>query len=884
MRRRPEHRRARALYRRLIRFLPHDLGRRFGPDLEDLFAVRLGAARGPLGRGWVWARAILDLGVHGVLAPEWRPTYIDREDGMGGWLQDLRQGAKSLGRRPLASAGIVGTLALGVGAATATWSAVDGVLLTPLPYPEPDRLVAVWPTMNFNGAMVRDALAASPALESITGYSGWGFTLTGQGEPLEVRGARVSVDHFRVLGARPVLGRDFDAGEGVPGAGDVVVLSHGFWVRAFGADPAVVGRRIALSTNDADTRTVVGVMGPEFHPLAHDPDVWVPLTLPPGTDMADDDTWYVNDRVARLAPGATVAEAAEQIRGWARDVREHMPRLVTDEDVREADVRPLHLDATASVGPVLWASLGAVSLVLLMACANVANLLLARGEGRGHDLALRAALGARRPRIVRLLLVESTLLGAAGGALGIALSFGLVRGLVALAPPDFPRLDQIGVDGSVLLFALGATLLATLVAGVVPALRTSRVDATASLGRAARGTGRRGGSRLTPILVTAEVALAVVVVVGSGLMLKSLHRMTSEELGIAPDGLVVLRPSPPTGRYPDGPAFRSYYAQVLERVEALPEVERAAAIHLLPGTSDNWSFPTRPEGFESTDGTTPSVNIRLVTPGYLETVQVPLLQGRTLQPTDDEGGETVVVVNQAFVDRYWPAESDPLGLTLRITSTTARVVGVVGDVRQHGFGSEPRPEMYFAHGQLTWDATFWIVARVRPGIDPAAPARALRDAVWAVDPDVPVGGLEPLTSVYADSAATTRFLATVLGGFGLLALLLGAVGVFGVTAFAVGRRTGEFGVRVALGARRREVLGTAVGRSLVPVAVGLGVGLLAAAVTSRVLASVLYDVAPSDPATFGAVVLTLGAVALGAALLPAWRAAAVDPATVLRRE
>ncbi|GMV05954.1 MAG: hypothetical protein AMXMBFR53_22310 [Gemmatimonadota bacterium] len=877
-------RQARA-YAALLRLLPAAFRERFGGDMEDVFAHRLAQARSAPARTWVWTRGLLD--VAALAVGEWPRTLMTNRGGggMGTLVQDVRYAVRTLSRAPGLTAVVLVTLALGIGASTATFSVVHGVLLKPLPYAEAERLVAPWPEENFNASMLREMVAASPALEDATGYSGWSFTLTGQGEPLDVDGARVSPQHFRVLGVRPFLGRDFTAEEGVPGADGVVILSHGLWMRAFGGDPAILGRTIELATNDMPRRTVIGVMPPDYRPISGRPDAWVPLSLEPGTEMAADNTWYVNERVARLARGATLAQATEQVRAFARQVREAMPRLIDEEDVQAASVRPLQAHAAGSVGPVLWVALGAVSLVLLIACANVANLLLARGEARGRDLAVRAALGAGRDRVVRLLLVESGVLGLVGGAVGVALSFGLVRLVVALAPADFPRVRDISVDSAVLLYALAGTSAATLLAGLVPAVRVSRVDAASSLGGATRASSGRRRSRLTPALVGVEVALAVMVVVGSGLMLRSLHRMSTEDPGLSGEGVLVFRPNPPSGRYPDGEAFQAYYAEVLARVAALPQVERASAIHLLPATPNNWSFPTYPEGVEI-EGTVPSVNIRLVHPGYFETVGIPVAQGRALLPSDDAGAEKVVVVNQAFVDRFWPG-ADPLARSLRIMGANNdphRVVGVVGDVRQHGLGREPRPEMYFAHRQLAWNASFWIMARMRPGVDPLEQAASVQEAAWSVDPDVPVSGMDELSRVFGASAATTRFLAGVLGVFGALALLLGAVGVFGVTTFTVGRRTPEFGVRIALGASRGEVLGSALGGSLVPVAVGLAVGLAGAAASAGALASVLYEVEPSDPATYAGVALTLLLVATLASLLPAWRASRLDPVSVLNGE
>jgi predicted permease len=878
------------LYRVLLRLLPRELRERFGRDMEGLFLVRLGEARSPAGRAWVWLRAICD--VVGVALGEAMTTMMTTMTGKGGggmgsWMQDVRYALRTLRRAPALTVLIVGTLALGIGTSTATFSVVNGVMLKPLPYADPDRLVSVWPEQSFNTAMVRELLDAAPALESATGISGWVFTLTGEGEPLQLDGARVSPGHFRVLGVRPLLGRDFLDEEGLPGNNAVAVISHGLWVRAFGSDPNVIGRAIDLATNDQPRRTVIGVLPPGFRPVRGTPEVWIPLALDPSRGIASDSTWYVNERVARLAPGASLEQASEQVRAFARDTHALMDQAIEASSVEVAGVRPLHGALTGALGGVAWVALGAVSLVLLIACANVANLLLARGDARQGDLAVRTALGAGRERVVRLLLAESGVLGIVGGLLGIGLSYALVDLVVRMAPPDFPRLHEIGVDGTVLAYGLAATAASTLLAGLVPALRVSRPSQGPALVGSGRSASARAGSRLTPALLGAEVALAVVVIIGSGLMLRSLQAMTSEDPGLDGRGVLVLRPSPPEGRYPDGAAFHAYYDQVLERVRTLPAVESASAIHLLPGTASNWRFPTFVEGVEIVAGEViPSVNFRAMWPGYFETVGMPVLRGRSLATTDDADAELAVVVNQAFVQRFWP-DRDPIGAELRLFSTDSapyRVVGVVEDVRQHGLAIAPVPEMYFTHAQIRWNMAFWVVARMRGDGPVLAHASDVRDAIWTVDADVPITGVDELASVVGASAATTRFLAVVLGVFGALALLLSAVGVFGVTAYGVGRRLPEFGVRVALGATRGQVLRAALTGSLAAVMVGLGFGLLAASLSTDALSAVLYQVEPSDPTTFIGVTAALLAVASAAALLPAWRASRVDPVQVLNGE
>jgi putative ABC transport system permease protein len=879
------------LYRLLLRFLPGPFRDRFGGDMEAVLRHRLENAQGAPSRLWVWTRAVVDL-LTVALAVRVGGFDSNEEDKKGGMgmrttLQDIRYGVRALRAAPFFSAISVATLAVGIGASVATFSVANAVLFKPLPYTDADRLVAVWPGHDFNAAMTREALEACPALRSITGMSGWGLTLTGMGTPLPVKAERVSPSHFRVLGVAPMLGRTFVDEDGLPGNADVVILSYDFWTRVFGADPAVVGRSYDFSGADADTHVVIGVMPPGFRPVVGKPEVWVPITVDPALPMEKDDTWFVNHRIARLAPGVTLDQATEQIRAFARTVRQRLPRQVDENEVASASVEPLRSYLADGMGPALWAILGAVSLVLLMACANVANLLLARGEARRRDLSVRTALGAGRTRLLQMLLVESGLIGLLGGVLGVALSYGLLHLVVAGAPKEFPRIGDVAVDGTVLLYALAVTVASTVVAGLIPALKVSSVDATASLAGTGRASSARRASRLTPALVATEVALAVVVTVGSGLMLRSVGRLMDVDPGLEAKGVLVLQTNPPERRYSSHEESEAYFAQVLERVRALPDVESAGAIHILPGTPGNWSFPTWPEGVDLPEGTVlPLINFRMVWPGYFETVRMRLLQGRLMQSSDDAGSEKVVVVNEAFVKKFWPT-LEPLGRTLRTLHSNGpswRVVGVVSDVHQSGLADPPQPEMYFPQAQWGWAASFWIMARTRGPGSPLAHADAVQDAVWTVDRDVPITGVNELSEVFGASAAATRFFALLFSSFGALALALGAVGVFGVTSFTVGRRVPEFGVRIALGSSRAAVLRNALGGSLLPVLAGLGVGLAGAAAASRTLRSALFQVTPTDPLTFLLAGLTLLVVALSASALPAWRASRVDPVRVLNAE
>ena len=875
-------------YRILLRLLPRDTREHWGQEFEDLVQYRLHRATGRVGRVWVRFRAVWDL--LGLVAQE-RITRNDTTTRTGGGgvkalVQDVRYAMLGLLSTRGVSLLAVLTLAIGIGASTMTYSVVDGVLLRDLPYGEPDQLVAVWPDANFNPAMVLEAEALD-AFEAVSGAGVWTMTLSGDGDPQELNGTLVSPGHFDLLRAVPALGRSFREEEALPGRADVVVLGYDLWVSRFGADPDIVGQTIGLAGADYDRRTVIGVMSEQHRPVFAETDLWVPLEHDPALAVEDDYSWYVNYRVARLAPGVSLEQADQAVARFGSDIQDRLPRVFSEEDEAEAGVMPLATYKQEGFGPALLALMGAVGLVLLIACANVANLLLARGESRSHALAIRSALGAGRARVARMLLAEGALIGLAGGALGIGMAHLLLSSLLRYAPNGFPRVAEIALDGRVMAFALLASITVTLVAALSPALRISNSSRGLGMLTGNRGPSSRATSGLSRSLVGLEVALAVVVTIGSGLMLRSLDRLMSVDTGMQPRGVLTFRANPPSGRYPSGDAFFGYYNSLEDQLRGLPGVETIGAINLLPGTSGNWSFPTFPDGVEVADGAAiPSVNYRAVRPGYFETVGMSLLQGRDVRVSDHGDAENVVLVNQAFVDEFWP-ESDPMGRSVRIFSSTAepaRVIGVVGNVRQHGRAQTPRPEMYFSHAQAPWNQmAMWMMVRFSDG-ETTSHATNVQAAVWAVDGDVPITGLEGLDAVFGRSAQTTKFLALLLGGFGALSLLLGAIGVFGVTSHLVGRRTAEFGVRIALGSSRRQVLTSGIADTSLPIAIGIALGTVAALLASRVLESVLYEVDPADPATFAAVALVLSLTGAVAALIPAWRASRVDPITVLKSD
>lgn len=810
-------------------------------------------------------------------------------------IQDLRFAVRGLARSRGFAAVAILTLALGAGANTAVFSVVSAVLLRPLPYAQPERLVTVWPELGaFNRPLLERVADGMPALESLTGVAMLNLTASGDGEPQEVPALVVSANHFDVLGLRPMLGRGFAPGEDVAGGGDVVVLSYEFWRTRYGADPSIIGRRIRLSSPTHDTYEVIGVMGPEHRPvstgilsgsMAGGPRAWVPNDLAVG-ELATNGAWWISLRIGRLAPGNTREQAEAQLRSLAHEVRPEVPNLITEDDARFASVAVLH---DAGIGPLrgtLWMLFGAVGFVLLIACVNVANLLLVRGEARTRELSLRRALGAGGRRLVRQLLTEALVLALAGGTAGLLVAVGLLHVIVAGSPPDVPQIAAVHLDGTVLTFTLVVACVAALVFGAAPAIRAGRVAVGSIARQGAKGSIGSSRGVMSGTLVVVEVALAVVLVTGSGLMLRTLDKLNRVDPGFRAEGVLVFRPSPSPARHRGGAGYHRFYDDVLGRVRAVPGVESAGAIQILPVTTTSWTNPIYPEGHVVREGASPpTANFRMVTPGYFETLRIPLLAGRSIQQTDHEDSPGAVVVNRVFAERYWPG-ADPIGKEIRFVTADGearRVVGVVGDVRQRSLDQPPAPELYVPYAQIPWQVSLWLMVRARDG-DPARLAPAIRDAVWSVDAETPIAQMEPLEAVVGRSAAMTRFLTLLLGFFGLLALVLGAVGVYGVTAYTVARRLPEFGVRMVLGATTRDVLASAIGRGGAPVAAGIGIGGLAALSLTGLLRSLLFEVGPRDPATFAAAAGLLAVVGLAALLLPTLRATRVDPIATLRHE
>lgn len=807
------------------------------------------------------------------------------EERVGGFVRDLRYAARRLRRSPGYTAVVVLTLGLGVGANAAVFNLVDSVLIRPLPYPEADRLVRIWPEKNFNGALVREVAARSRTIESVAGVARWELNLTGAGDPVALAARVVQADYFRTLSAIPHLGSFFGPEASLEGNEAVVVLSHALWTDRFGADPDVVGQVVALDGYDLAERRVVGVMGRDFVPPGGEADVWIPLRIDPTLTPREDNSWYVNLVFARLAPGVTPASASQEIARVANDLHALDPVSVTDEDLRLARVDGLSEYMVGDVRAPLWALLAVVGMVLVIACANLASLALARAEAQRRELAVRGALGADRGRLVRHVLAESLTLAVLGGGLGLLLAWLAVGSLSSVLADVLPHSARLALSVPVLGFTLVVSLAAGLLVGVGPALRTRDRGLHSGL---VSGASRAGGSRRTGLvnrtLVAGEVALATLVVVTSMAVGRRFVELVRTDPGFEAAGVVAVRVPLPVARYPQGEPQVAFAQQLLERVQALPGVERAGFIHLLPLTTNNWSFPILPDGLEPrADEPLPSVNFRVVGGDYFGALRIPLLRGQgfdagSVGPAD----ERPMVVNEAFVERFFP-EGDALGRIVRVFGDQPfEVTGVVGDVRQHALDMEPWPEMYVPFSTFS-PGPLWVMAR-GPG-NLASLGVAIRAAVWQVDPEIPVPTIQTLSQVRADSVARERLITGLLAVFAGLALTLGVVGVYGVTAYAARGQRREWGVRLALGARPASVVRRALVVGMAPVVLGVVVGLVGSLAAARVAGSLVAGVDARDPVALTLVPLALMLAALLAAWLPVRRTTRrLDPVAVLRAE
>jgi putative ABC transport system permease protein len=807
---------------------------------------------------------------------------------MDSLLQDLRYAVRTLGERPGFAVVAALTIALGVGGTTAMFGVVDAVLLRPLPYAEPDRLVMVWtrtpggPQAAASWPEFVDWREQNHSFADMAAWRGQSVNLTGGAEPERVIGAFVSDRFFPLLGARAVLGRTFTPAETDPAtAQPVAVLGYGLWQRRFGGDPGILGRSLVLN---GQSHTVVGVLGPEFDggnaPASGwfmGSDVFLPVSyFPNKKGLTRGETEILV--IGRLRPEVSLTQARTDMEVVARRLEQAYPDTHAG---RGVEIVPLHEQIVGSYRPALFVLLGAVGLVLLIACANVANLLLARASRRRRELAVRAALGAGRSRLLRQLLTESALLALLGGGLGLVLGHWGLALLMSVAPSGVIPAST-GVDGRVMAFALVLTAATGICFGLVPAVQASRPDLDGVLKEAGRGGSGAAGHRFRDALVVAEVTLSLVLLVGAGLLLRSAVALQHANLGFRPDHVLTAEFRLPPAKYPEPRAIAAFFRQTLERLRAVPGIESAALVRAVPFSGNGGSTTYQVEGQpEPPKGREPMAQLNIVSTGYFRTMGIPQLEGRDFDEHDTPDVPAVAVVNDTMARQVWPGV-DPIGRRVRLRDAGwVTVVGVVGDVRHSGPSEPPQPQVYTTHEQ---DARIFACVVARTAGDPMGMAAPMRAALWSVDKDQPVWKVRAMEDLVTGARGTARAMSLLVGVFAAVALALAAVGIYGVMAYAVSQRTREIGIRMALGAASGRVLRLVVGRALLLTGIAIVIGAAGATALARLLGTLLFGVGPADPFTFATAALALALVGTLAAYLPARRAARIDPVRALAEE
>jgi predicted permease len=809
------------------------------------------------------------------------------------FMQDLRYALRSLGKSPGFTAIIVLTLALSIGANSAIFSVIEGVLLRPLPYREPERIVRVFtrnasfPKFPVNHWDLKDFRSTARSFESIALYSRADLQLSGVGEPVRLSGFRVSAGFFHVLGLQPARGREFGENDELPGNGRQVILSDRVWRGAFSGAPDIVGRKVML---DAVPYTVAGVMPPgtdhpgtAYNPVAHGQtvDLWIPFTFQGNATRRGS---HFTEVVGRLRHGVSPAHAESELNALMVD----LGNKYNAEKGWTTWVVPLYEEVVGASERLLLVLLGAVGLVLLIACVNAANLLLARATARQREIAVRTALGAGRWRLVRQMLTESLLIALAGGAAGAALAVGGTKVLVTMLPAGFPRAHSIELNGTVFAFTFAVALATGLLFGLVPALQAARFDVQAGLregGRGSTGSGRQ--ARLRSVLVAGEIALASVLLIGAGLMLRSFVNLLRTDPGFRPEHVLTARVSLPGESYRDLPAVMRFYQRTLEELRSIAGVEAAGLGTDLPwtGYDDNmggWRYEGRPQ--EPNDSS--HARYHVASADYFRSLGIPLLRGRTFNDGDTDAAPRVMIVNQAMARKYWPNE-DALGKRLDFgfseTPTWTTIVGIVGDVKDRPESPSAEPAFWWPVTQLPMRFSGMAMV-VRASSDPTPLARNVREAVRRLDPNLAVADVRVMEQVAGDSYSTPRFALFLVALFAGLALALAATGVYGVVSYAVGQRMHEFGMRMALGAGRWDVIRLVLGHGVRLAAIGVALGLVGGAVLAQLLGSLLYEVKRVDVVTYAAVALVGITVSVLACYVPARRATSADPMQALRSE
>ncbi len=803
-------------------------------------------------------------------------------------IQDLRFGVRMLLKRKSFTAVAVLTLALGIGANTAIFSVVNAVLFRPLPYQEPERLVAVWASNPGRGEQrvgasepdFVDFKKQAGALESLAVFTQYRPALTGAGQPEKIYGASVTPDFFSVLGVQPALGRNFSGTDADPGQ-RTVILSHELWQRRFGADLQVIGKEIQLNQV---AHTVIGVLPAGFHPLSEDKDLYRPLKF----DKASGDRSYrILPMIGRLKAGATIKQAQAELAAIASRLETQYPATNSGYGIR---LIPLDEQIKGDVRQGLLLLLGAVGMVLLIACTNIAGLLLAQAAAREKETAIRQALGASRWRIIRQLLTENAVLALAGGAVGLLLAFWGQQLLVSISPVELPRLKEASIDWMAVFFCVALTLMTTLIFGLLPALQTtrpSRLDLTRSLKERSGGAPARL-RRARSLLVIAETGLALILLTGAGLLIRSSLALQKIDAGFNDAGLLTMHVSAPTSMARDTRKTSSFFDQVIERTKTLPGVKAVGATLQLPFAGldvdqSPFTITDRPETMLSP----PVSRLHVVSPDYFSTLGIPLLQGRLFSERDNTESPGAVIINEEMARRFWPG-TDAVGkrITQGLLLTPGEmaereIVGVVGNVKHFGLAADTEPQMYVPHRQSPWPA---MNLAVRAEGEPLALAAAVRAEVRAISQDAPVTNINTMTQLLSDSVAQPRFRAILVGLFAMAALALAATGIYGVIAYLVSQRTQEMGIRLALGAQPKDIFRLILTEGVKLIAAGLLFGLLGALTLTRFLSGLLFGVSPTDALTFVAISALLAAVALLACYLPARRATKIDAMLALRHD